>query len=177
MRAVTSEFIAAILAIFIPAVAIAERPLEVPMVAIEGGSYPIGSADASASTRPLHRVMLDPFLFDVYKMTNAQFTTYLNTQKVTAKRVVRPGELRPDDVEGPDVDRLWGGSSGNNRAFIEMDDTDGRIGIVDGHFTPEPGFANHPASESTWQGAVAFCAWRWRPAADRSRVGGGRSRQ
>ena len=49
MRAVTSEFVAAILAVFIPAVAIAERPLEVQMVAIEGGSYPIGSADASAS--------------------------------------------------------------------------------------------------------------------------------
>ena len=42
MRGVTSEFIAAILAVFIPAVAIAERPLEVPMVAI----YPLaGRAD------------------------------------------------------------------------------------------------------------------------------------
>jgi iron(II)-dependent oxidoreductase len=76
--------------------------------------------------------MLDPFLIDVYEMTNAQFTTFLNTPEVTAKCVVRVGELRPDGVEGPDVDR----------------------------FTPEPGFANHPASESTWQGAVAFCAWR-----------------
>ena len=92
------------------------------MVAIEGGSYPIGSADASASTRPLHRVLLDPFLIDVYEMINAQFETFLNTLEVTAKPVVRAGELRPDDGEGPDVDRLWGGSSGNDRAFIEMDD-------------------------------------------------------
>ena len=129
------------------------------MVTIEGGSYSIGSAVASASTRPPHRVMLDPFLIDVYEMTNAQFATFLNTLEVTAKLIVRAGELRPDDVEGPDADRSWGGS-GNDRAFIEMDDTDARIGIVDGHFTPEPGFANHPASESTWQGAVAFCAWR-----------------
>jgi iron(II)-dependent oxidoreductase len=130
------------------------------MVAIEGGSYPIGSADGSASTRPPHRVTLDPFLIDVYEMTNAQFATFLNTLEVTAKRDVRAGELRPDDVEGPDADRLWGGSSGNDRAFIEMDDTDARIGIVDGRFAPEPGFADHPVSESTWQGAVAFCAWR-----------------
>ncbi len=130
------------------------------MVAIEGGSYPIGSADGSASTRPPHRVTLNPFLIDVYEMTNAQFATFLNTLEVTAKRDVRAGELRPDDVEGPDADRLWGGRNVNNRAFIEMDDTDARIGIIDGWFAPEPGFANHPTPESTWQGAVAFCAWR-----------------
>jgi iron(II)-dependent oxidoreductase len=41
-----------------------------------------------------------------------------------------------------------------------MDDTDARIGIVGGRFAPEPGFADHPVSESTWPGAVAFCAWR-----------------
>ena len=130
------------------------------MVAIDGGSYPIGSADGPASTGPLHGVTLDPFLIDVYEVTNAQFATFLNTLEVTAKRDVRAGELRPDDVEGPDANRLWGGSSGNDRAFIEMDDTDARIGTMDGHFTPEPGFANHPASESTWQGAAAFCEWR-----------------
>lgn len=130
------------------------------MVAIEGGSYSIGSADGSASARPPHSVTLEPFLIDIYETTNAQFATFLNTLDVTAKRDVRAGDLRPDDLEGPDADRLWGGSSGNDRAFIEMDDTDARIGIVDGRFTPEPGFADHPVSESTWQGALAFCMWR-----------------
>jgi iron(II)-dependent oxidoreductase len=105
-------------------------------------------------------VTLDPFLIDATEVTNAQFAAFLDTLAVTARRDVRAGELRPDDVDGPDADRLWGGSSGNDRAFIEMDDTDARIGIVDGRFTPEPGFADHPVSESTWQGAVAFCAWR-----------------
>ncbi len=94
MRVVTSEFVAAILAVSIPAVAMAQGPLEVPMVAIEDGSYPIGSADGSASTRPPHRVTLDSFLIDVNEMTNAQFATFLNTLEVTAKRVVRAGELR-----------------------------------------------------------------------------------
>ncbi len=136
-----------------------EVPYEPSMVLIEGGSYPIGSADGPASARPPHRITLDPFLVDVYEVTNAQFAAFLNTLEVMAKRDVRAGELRPDDVEGPDADRAWGGS-GNDRAFIEMDDTDARIGIADGLFTPEPGFADHPVSESTWQGAVAFCAWR-----------------
>ena len=138
----------------------AQGPFEVPMIAFEGGSYPIGSVDGPASTRPPHKVTLAPFLIDVYEVTNAQFATFLNTLEVTAKREVRAGELRPDDVDGPDANRLWGDSSGKDWAFIEMDDTDARIGIADGRFAPEPGFANHPASESTWQGAVAFCAWR-----------------
>ena len=160
MRAVTSNFVAVIFAAFLPAVAMAQGPLKVLMVAIEGGGYAIGSADGSASARPDHRVKLDPFLIDVYEATNAQFATFINTLEVTARRDARAGELRPDDVEGPDADRLWGGSSGNDRAFIEMDDTDARIGIVGGRFAPEPGFAEHPVSESTWQGAVAFCVWR-----------------
>ncbi len=160
MRAVTSEVVAVVLAVSIPAVAMAQGALEVPMVAIEGGSYPIGSAEGPASTRPPHRVRLARFLIDVYEVTNAQFAAYLNTLEVTAKRDVRAGELRPHDVGGPDADGLWGGRSGNDRALIEMDDTDARIGIVDGRFAPEPGFADHPVSESTWRGAVAFCAWR-----------------
>lgn len=160
MRAPTSEVVAVIFAVSIPIVTMAQGSLEAPMVAIDGGRYSIGSADGPASTRPLHEVTLEPFLIDVYEVTNAHFATFLNTLEVTAKRDVRAGELRPDDVEGSDANRLWGGSSGNDRAFIEMDDTDARIGILDGRFTHEPGFANHPASESTWQGAVAFCAWR-----------------
>jgi iron(II)-dependent oxidoreductase len=158
MRTVTREFVAAILALAVPAVALARGPLEAPMVPIAGGLYSIGSADGPASTRPRHGVTLDPFLIDVHEVTNARFASFLNTLKVAARRDVRAGELHPNDVEGADADRLWGGTGGNDRAFIEMDDTDARIGIVDGRFAPEPGFADHPVSESTWRGAVAFCA-------------------
>ncbi len=45
-----------------------EAPDKPSMVLIEGGSYPIGSADGPASTRPPHRVTLDPFLIDVYEV-------------------------------------------------------------------------------------------------------------
>ena len=79
---------------------------------------------------------------------------------MVARRDVPAGELRPDDVGGADVDRLWGGTGGNPRAYIEMDDTDARIAIQGGRFQPEPGFADHPVPESTWRGAAAFCAWR-----------------
>ncbi len=148
-----------VFATFSSVCAAGEVPYEPSMVLIEGGSYPIGSPDGPASARPPHRVTLDTFLVDATEVTNAQFAAFLNTLEVTAKRDVRAGELRPGEVEGPDSDRSWGGS-GNDRAFIEMDDTDARIGIAEGRFAPEPGFADHPVPESTWQGAVAFCAWR-----------------
>ncbi len=86
MRALTSEVVAAILAVSIPAITMAQGPLGAPMVAIEGGGYPIGSADGSAGTRPSHRVTLDPFLIDVYEVTNAQFATFLNTLGRAAPR-------------------------------------------------------------------------------------------
>lgn len=130
------------------------------MVLIEGGGYPIGADDRAKSARPAHRVALDPFLIDVTEVTNAQFAAFLNSLDVETMRDVAAGELEPEDVKGADAHRVSGGSGGNDGAYIEMDDTDARIGIVDGRFRPEPGFADHPVAESTWRGAVAFCAWR-----------------
>ena len=86
--------ITVVFATFSSVCAAGEVPYEPSMVLIEGGSYPIGSADGPASTRPPHRVTLDPFLVDVYEVTNAQFAAFLNTLEVTAKRDVRAGELR-----------------------------------------------------------------------------------
>jgi len=140
--------------------AVAAAPLEPEMVEIKSGSYPIGSDDGPRSASPLHRVTLETFLIDAYEVTNAQFATFLNTLGIKPKRSVPAGELRSADVEGPDAERVWGGRGGNDRAFIELDDTDARIGIVDGVFVPEPGYADHPVSESTWQGTMAFCTWR-----------------
>ncbi len=157
MGRISPTALAAAFAISVSAGAAAQAPA---MVEIEGGSYPIGSADGRESARPGHTVRLEPFLIDAFEVSNAQFAAFLNALNVTAKRDLRAGTLRPEDVAGPDAKRVWGGSSGNDRAFIEMDDTDARIGIVGGRFVPEPGFADHPAPESTWQGAKAFCAWR-----------------
>ncbi len=131
-----------------------------PMVRIAGGSYPIGSAAGRESAMPPHTVTLGPFLIDAHEVSNAQFAAFLNSLRVTTRRDVPAGKLRREDVAGPDADRLWGGTGGNPRTFIEMDDADARIGIVGGRFAPAPGFADRPVPESTWQGARAFCAWR-----------------
>ena len=130
------------------------------MIAIAGGAYAMGSPHGRASARPPHTVTLAPFLIDAHEVTNGQFAAFLNSLKVTARRDVTAGRLRPGDIIGPDADRVLGGNRGNDRAFIELDDGDARIGIVGGRFTPAPGFAGHPVPESTWQGATAMCNWR-----------------
>lgn len=148
----------AILMIMSPS--IAENAIRTEMVRIEGGTYPIGSPEGRESAQPEHSVTLRPFLIDAYEVTNQEFAAFLNTLDIQAKRDVPAGELSPDDVEGRDADRVWGGASGDERTYIEMDDTDARIGIRNGKFVPEPGFSDHPAPESTWAGARVYCAWR-----------------
>ncbi len=148
------------LAVAFPAAAAAQAPAPPAMVLIAGGAYPIGSPDRRESARPRHMVTIAPFLIDAFEVTNARFAAFLNTLKATARRDLRAGTLRPEDVAGPDADRLWGGSRGDDRAFIEIDDSDARIGIVNGRFAPAPGFADNPVPETTWQGARAFCNWR-----------------
>ncbi len=148
------------LAVSVAAGGAAQTSPEPPMVEIEGGSYPMGSREGGDAARPAHRVALEAFLIDAHEVTNAQFAEFLNTLRIEAGRDVAAGGLRPGDVAGPDADRLWGGSGGNARAYIEMDDSDARIAIVGGRFVPESGFADQPGPESTWAGAKAFCAWR-----------------
>ncbi len=138
----------------------AEFPIEPKMVLIAGGTYPMGAVARSASVRPPHKVTLAPFKIDAFEVTNAQFATFLNTLKITIKRDTRAGELSSQDVAGPDADRVWGGSRGTARVFIEMDDRDAGIETANGRFVPSPGAANRPVSESTWRGAVEFCKWR-----------------
>lgn len=127
------------------------------MVSIPAGEYPVGARSGVSSARPAHTVELDGFEIDAYEVTNEQFAEFLNTLDVTAARDVPAGELAPQDIKGPDAGLVW---SGGSQALIELDDPDARIGIDNGRFVPEAGYADHPAPESTWYGARAYCRWR-----------------
>jgi iron(II)-dependent oxidoreductase len=39
-------------------------------------------------------------------------------------------------------------------------DEEARIGVRDGRFVPNAGHDNHPVTETTWAGALAYCQWR-----------------
>ncbi|SPP63212.1 formylglycine-generating enzyme family protein [Nitrospira lenta] len=55
-------------------------PVETPMVLIPGGPFEMGAAGTQAleDERPLHRVMLDPFMMDVSEVTTAQYGAFLS---------------------------------------------------------------------------------------------------
>lgn len=140
--------------------AVAADRSQPPMVRIDGGAYPIGADEGRASNRPRHVVALRPFLIDAFETTNGQFAGFLNSLDARPKRDAAAGALTLDDIAGRDAERVIGGPVATARTYIELDDEDARIGARGGRFVPESGFADRPVAETTWAGAVAFCAWR-----------------
>jgi iron(II)-dependent oxidoreductase len=128
------------------------------MVSIPGDSYSIGADDGPPDARPAHVVRLAPFRIDVTEVTNEEFVRFLETLDVRVLRDAVAGSARPDDVQGADAAMLF--DDGAEQPLIEIDDSDARIALSDGRFVPAPGFADHPVTEVTWYGAVAFCQWR-----------------
>jgi iron(II)-dependent oxidoreductase len=128
------------------------------MVAIAGGVYRIGTDDGPADTRPAHEVQLAPFAIDRHEVSNAQFAAFLNSLDVEVLRDAAAGEVGAGDLRGPDAARLLTGSAA--RPLAELDDSDARIALAGGKFVAADGYERHPATESTWYGASAFCRWR-----------------
>lgn len=137
--------------------ATSDEPVAPPrMIEIPAGSYPIGSMRGSRSAQPAHIVALRSFMIDAREVTNDQFAAFLNTLRIWPTRDIAAGELRARDVAGPDSGRVYGSAS----AYIEMDDSDARIGVFGARFIAEAGYAHHPVSETTWLGAATYCTWR-----------------
>lgn len=151
--------VAALVVWILAAVPDPARAAEADMVAIPGGSYPIGSPQGRPSARPAHRVQLSPFLIDRFEVTNAEYARFLETLDVRPMRDADAGGASPEDVEGPDEVRLFEGPF-EGRAHIALDDEHARIALRDGRFVPAPGFEAHPVVETTWLGARAYCRWR-----------------
>jgi iron(II)-dependent oxidoreductase len=129
------------------------------MVALHGGTYPMGSDRHGQEARPSHSVELKPFAIDRFEVTNAEYAIFLATLDVRPIRDVAAGKLGRTDVQGPDADLLFTGSRGG-RHLVELDDADVRVIARGGRFLPQPGFEHHPVREVTWEGARRCCAWR-----------------
>ncbi|MEL6336951.1 MAG: SUMF1/EgtB/PvdO family nonheme iron enzyme [Pseudomonadota bacterium] len=128
------------------------------MIAVPGGTVIIGAEDGPASTRPAHEVTLAPFTLDRTEVTNAAFAEYLNALPIGAPRDFGPGGYRPTD---PAADLLAEGRQGSGAyPLVALDDDQSRIEASGGRFRPEPGFEDHPVTETTWAGARAYCLWR-----------------
>jgi formylglycine-generating enzyme required for sulfatase activity len=135
------------------------------MVAMAGGRYTIGSPAqhpfANKAAMPEHQVDMKPFRIDRTETTNAQFAEYLNALPVKPLGKALGGKLTVENF-APAHRPLFLEFSSRPSPYtiIDLDDEDARIGVGNGHFVPNPGHENHPATEVTWAGALAYCIWR-----------------
>ena len=135
------------------------------MVRIAGGTYTIGSPAnhplANQAAMPEHRVTLKPFKIDRTEVTNAQFAEFLNALPVKPSGTALGGKVGPGNIAPPDHALFLEFSSRPSPyTIVDLDDAEALIGVRNGRFAPNPGFENHPVTETTWAGALAYCKWR-----------------
>jgi formylglycine-generating enzyme required for sulfatase activity len=135
------------------------------MARIPGGTYRIGSppghplADPQAS--PEHQVDIKPFRLDRTEVTNAQFAEFLNAMPLKPSGTAAGGKVGLANIPRPyHPVFLEFSSRPSPYTLIDLDDTEALIGVREGRFAPNAGFENHPVTETTWAGALAYCRWR-----------------
>jgi formylglycine-generating enzyme required for sulfatase activity len=110
------------------------------MVYIPAGAFLMGGADADAKAdddeKPQHAVYLDAFWIDGTEVTNGQYSQFLNAT----------GEHR-------------GACGRRDCAETQIEDKYSHIILQDGRYVVESGFEDHPATQVSWYGAQAYCAW------------------
>lgn len=150
---------------FSPATAPASARQQGTMVLIPGGTFVIGSPAAhplaNRAAMPEHRVAVKAFRIDRTEVTNAQFAEFLNALPLKPAGTALGGKVGPDNIAPADRALFLEFSSRPSPyTLIDLDDEDARIGVRDGRFAANPGHEDHPATETTWAGALAYCRWR-----------------
>jgi formylglycine-generating enzyme required for sulfatase activity len=131
------------------------------MLAVPGGTYPIGRDDAAPSQAPAHAVDLASFRIDRTEVTNGAFAEFLNALRLDVRADFKGGEARVEDLsEAAAALLLEGAADGGRYPIIALDDAEAKIGYRRGWFEPAAGLADYPVAETTWAGARAYCAWR-----------------
>ncbi len=146
------------------------------MVSIPGGEFTMGSNDsyAFANERPAHRVSVAPFALDIYPVTNAKFSKFIEeTGYITvAERSLDWEKMRmqasPDAVK-PSPELLQPGS-------LVFHPTKGPVDLrnmgkwwywthgaswrsPEGPGSSIEGRQDHPVVQIAWEDAAAYAAW------------------
>lgn len=135
------------------------------MVRIAAGTYTIGSPEKHPLTNraalPAHQVAIKSFRLDRTEVTNAQFAEFLNALPIKASGNALGGAVGLENISPEHHSLVLEFSSRPSPyTIIDLDDAEARIGVSDGRFAANPGFENHPVTETTWAGALAYCQWR-----------------
>ncbi len=152
-------------ATFDPSTSPASAAQRSAMVVIPGATYLIGSPDnhalANKAATPAHRIMIRTFRIDRTEVTNAQFAEFMNALPVKPTGTALGGKVGPANI-APAHRSLFLEFSSRPSPYtiIDLDDEEARIGVRDGRFVPNPGYHDHPVTETTWASALAYCTWR-----------------
>ena len=135
------------------------------MVRVAGGSYRIGSPAGHPLSDPLaspeHQVSIKPFRLDRTEVTNAQFAEFLNALPIKPSGTAPGGKVGTGNIPREHHPVLLEFSTRPSPyTLIDLDDSEALIGVGNGRFVPNRGFENHPVTETTWAGALAYCRWR-----------------
>ncbi|MFN8349488.1 MAG: SUMF1/EgtB/PvdO family nonheme iron enzyme [Spirosomataceae bacterium] len=120
----------------------ADLPPLMPMVAIPGGTFDMGSNEGEEDEKPIHTVTVSGFYMGKYEVTVAQFAQFVAATNYQT------------DAEKAGSSRLW--DSGKN-VFYDSTGIHWRCG-ADGSRRPAADY-NHPVLHVSYNDAVAFCAW------------------
>lgn len=130
------------------------------MILIPAGAYVIGST-ADADTQPVHSVSLKAFQIDRDEVTNTQYAEFLNALAIQPLQDAPAGQVRSNDLPQAAIALFVEGAEGSQQQpLIALDDEHSRIAIQNGRFVAQPGYEQHPVTETTWRGAKQFCQWR-----------------
>jgi len=109
---------------------------ELEMVFVPSGTFSMGCPSSTNTcennVKPAHNVTLDNFYISKYEVTNTTFCDFLN-------------EIGNQTSEG----ELW----------YNIDNDEGHIVNINGHYKPAIGKENHPVANVTWHGANAYANW------------------
>jgi formylglycine-generating enzyme required for sulfatase activity len=105
------------------------------IILVPAGAFWMGRDGGAPDEAPAHRVFVRDFWIERHKVTNAEFTAFLDARGITTIH----GERR-----------------------FDVDDADARIRRVGGRWLADPGYEDHPAVEVSWFGARDYCAWKGR---------------
>ena len=102
------------------------------MVYVPAGSFMMGREDGLEDQQPVHEVYLDAYWMDRTEVTNAMFAAFLNEE----------GNQREGEA-----------------TWLDAEDMDVRIRLMNGDWAVLYGYEDHPVTEVSWYGALAYCDW------------------
>ncbi len=127
-----------------------ERDASGEQVFIPAGEFMMGDtfSDFGPEDQPVHAVYLSPYYIDKYEVTNAQYAAALNWAWAQG------------DLITVTSGRVYGYDDGTTYCDTRTSHVYSRITWDGSTFGVLSGKENHPMTQVTWYGALAFCNWR-----------------